>query len=617
MSEGLIGGVLGDGDENSESEAEAIVGPDAFAAAVAARLSANDAGVAAKTEEFLAEQTRLVAVQRKILENEHALRLSKLGGQRTGIYIRVAFQVFIALVASTIGIGFVLLLRDAITSRSVIVEAFGAPPALAARGIGGTVVAGALLDELTRLRDATHTSAAAKRDLSSAWSHEVKVSVPDAGISLGEISSLLRARFGHDLRIGGDLVETAAGGLALTVRGDGVRAKTFTGQASELDTLITSAGQYVYAESQPVLWAIYLESAARHPEELAFIKSTYAGSSPADRPYLLNSWGNVTALLGGDEHDALRLYREAVKLKPDYWVAYSNIQGALGAIGDEEGAWNSAEEMRRAAGGRPGAAAESYYGLFDALTWNLQAERDALIADADASGGFGTSDYSAGATLAQIEVYLHDPGAAQLRLQTIIPDEKDPTIEAGTRYTRGLLAMESGDAAAAAAEMENFGKMLANPIVSNGYPNGRCWIAHAEGAAGRLDQADALLKDSGAFVDCYRFHGDIREARGDHAAAEKAYADAVALAPDLPAGYYSWGAALAKRGDLEHAAAKLMEANRRAPHWADPLKAWGDILVKQGRIKDAVAKYDEALKFAPAWTALKEARAAAAKAPGA
>jgi len=83
--------------------------------------------------------------------------------------------------------------------------------------------------------------------------------------------------------------------------------------------------------------------------------------------------------------------------------------------------------------------------------------------------------------------------------------------------------------------------------------------------------------------------------------------------PDLPAGYYSWGVALAKHGDLSGAEAKLKDANQRGPHWADPLKAWGDVLVKQGNTREALAKYDEALKYAPNWAALKESREAAAK----
>jgi tetratricopeptide (TPR) repeat protein len=86
---------------------------------------------------------------------------------------------------------------------------------------------------------------------------------------------------------------------------------------------------------------------------------------------------------------------------------------------------------------------------------------------------------------------------------------------------------------------------------------------------------------------------------------------AVAEMEALPAAYYSWGVALAKRGDLTGAQTKLKDANQRGPHWADPLKAWGDVLVKQGKMREALRKYDEALKYAPNWKQLKEAREAA------
>jgi tetratricopeptide (TPR) repeat protein len=88
------------------------------------------------------------------------------------------------------------------------------------------------------------------------------------------------------------------------------------------------------------------------------------------------------------------------------------------------------------------------------------------------------------------------------------------------------------------------------------------------------------------------------------------YANAVKLGPSIPSGYYSWGVALAKHGDLEGAAAKFKDANLKGPRWADPLKAWGDVLAKQGMIKDALAKYDAALKYAPNWKELKETREA-------
>ena len=87
----------------------------------------------------------------------------------------------------------------------------------------------------------------------------------------------------------------------------------------------------------------------------------------------------------------------------------------------------------------------------------------------------------------------------------------------------------------------------------------------------------------------------------------------MALAPDLPAAYYSWGLALARHGDSAGAEAKLQAANERGPNWADPLKAWGDLLARKGRTKQALAKYDQALRLAPNWTQLKGARAALVK----
>jgi tetratricopeptide (TPR) repeat protein len=180
-------------------------------------------------------------------------------------------------------------------------------------------------------------------------------------------------------------------------------------------------------------------------------------------------------------------------------------------------------------------------------------------------------------------------------------------------FVRGRLALAAGNVALATTEMEAFGVAYANPAVAAQIPGYACWIALAEEAAGHPDKADAVLKSGGTFVDCYRFRGDILEGRGDWAGAQQAYADAVALAPDLPAAYYSWGVALARHGDLAGAEAKLKDANLRGPHWADPLKAWGDVLIKQGRRKEALGKYDDALKFAPAWAALKAAREAAAK----
>jgi hypothetical protein len=107
MAEGLVGGALGDEEEKPEVEVPgALVGAEAFAAAVAAIASRQDPEVARDTSAFLKEQTRLLQTQRRHLDDEHALRMTQLGhqskllrGQRIGQGFRIAFQVAVVVLA--------------------------------------------------------------------------------------------------------------------------------------------------------------------------------------------------------------------------------------------------------------------------------------------------------------------------------------------------------------------------------------------------------------------------------------------------------------------------------------------------------------------------------------
>jgi len=620
MAEGMLGGILGVEAGKPEVEApQSLAGADGFAAAVADRLSAIDPQVARDTSTFLKQQSQLLEMQRRHLDEEHAARLQYLKGQarevnirRFELRLRVGFQLFIVLFATVIGIGAALLIHDALTSRRVVIEPFDAPSALASRGVTGKVVAAGLLGELNRLQLATRSSAA-KRDLANAWSADIQLALPEAGISIGELSRLLKARFGHDVHINGDLVQSETGGLELTVRGDGVQQRTFTGNVNELPRLTTQAAEYVYGQSEPALYATYLSNEGRDTETISFCQSAYTGASQSDRPYLLNSWAIALQNTSGKVEEALGLYRAAVKMKPDFWVGYNNIQNALWAQGDEEGSWRAGEDMRRAAGGRPGRAPEKYYQNWDELTWNLPAWLDAMNEDVETSAGVGTLTTAEGPSFADTYVRMHDAPAAELALKTTKADANDPTINAMAHFVRGRLAAEAHDTARAASEMEAFQQSYANPIVSTNFPGYDCWVAPAEDAAGRPNKTDEVLAAAGSYVDCYRFRADVLDHRGDWPGAQQAYAAAAALAPDLPAGYYSWGVALARHGDLDAAVAKLKVAHQYGPHWADPLKAWGDTLVKQGHAREALEKYDEALKYAPNWTALKLARDSAAK----
>ncbi len=633
MSEGLLGGVLGDEDEKPETEApQALAGAEAFAAAVAARLSSSDRDVARDTSVFLKRQAELLELQTEHLRDEHALRLEHLAhqshlllGQRLGQLIRLAFQVVIALVVIVVGAGIVVMLHDAFTSHSVVIDTFNAPAGLAARGMTGTVVASDIFNELDRLQAATRGSdlAQQKRSLSNGWSNEVRVDVPETGVSLGEISQLLRARFGHDLHIGGSLVETAAGGLALTVSGGNLVPKTFTGGADDLDKLVVTAGEYVYSQFQPALWAHYLVEANRCSEAVPFIASRYDDGDDSSRASILADWAECRLRAAEPSPSAtlvrevVGVYREAVELDPHYGYAYAAEESALVGLGDEEGAWRVGQAFRKAAGpelSRLAARGEPALFLSDIfLTHDLRAGLEGLIADAQANGGVGSvTNGSNTPYIAFVEARLHDRTAAELTVQALAASG---AWASQIHAIRVLVDGELDEMAQAATEMQAPGSL---PSVTryNGVLTGYfCQLARVEDSAGHPDEVDAMLASPLAahLVDCQRFRGDILDHRGDWAGAQQAYAQSVALAPDLPAGYYSWGVALARHGDLAGAIAKLRAANQRGPHWADPLKAWGDVLVKQGHRRDALSKYDEALEYAPNWAELKQARETAAK----
>jgi tetratricopeptide (TPR) repeat protein len=627
MAEGMLGGILGEEEEKPEVEAtETLAGADAFAAAVAAKLAGNDPGVARKTEIFLDRQAQILETQNQHLKEEHAARLHFLQGQarevdlrRFGLRLRVGFHLFLVLVATAIGIGLVVMVRDAVTSRSVVIDSFDAPPALAASGLSGRVVSAGLLDMLTRIQ-AANRSNVVERALSNAWTNEIAIEVPETGISIGQIERVLKTRFGHDQHIEGDLVQNEKGGLVLTVRGTGILPKSFTDEKRDLEKLLMEAGEYVYGQSQPGLWTAYLSNSDRDDDAIRFAQSAYVTADLSERPYILNYWANAISDKGGEgaNREALTLYREAVRLKPDYWTGYHNIMVALGSLGDEAGIVEVGKQMIKLAGGRPGRAPDDLYEMYDWQFWDLPAVHASGIADMKSHRGIGTLSFSAGAenlSVAATEVLMHDADSAALRLETTLVDEKNRPDVAAAANARALLAEERGDLKEAAREWDAFAVEYANPIVSAPVPSSICYAAVTYEKTGQSAKANAALNAVGklTLVDCDRFRGDVFDLRGDWTAAQEWYAKAIELAPSTPSGYYSWGMALAKHGDLDGAAAKLKDANQKGPHWADPLKAWGDVLAKQGNTREALAKYEEALKYAPNWKQLKDARQALTK----
>jgi tetratricopeptide (TPR) repeat protein len=242
--------------------------------------------------------------------------------------------------------------------------------------------------------------------------------------------------------------------------------------------------------------------------------------------------------------------------------------------------------------------------------------RGALVDMASTDGGTLTAQSGAeGLSVTLLDVLLHDVAAARLRFQTTVWDQKSHPDAANAAVAQAFLEKELDNLPAAAERWDELASLYADPVVATSSAPVICSAAPKFERTGQPQKADAALSAVGplTLVDCYRYKADVLEIRGNWVGAQEWYTKAVKLAPSLPAGYYSWGLALAKHGDLPAALEQLRLANLKGPTWADPLKAWGDVLAKDGHTKEGLAKYDEALKYAPNWKELKESRAALAK----
>jgi tetratricopeptide (TPR) repeat protein len=628
LGDGVADDPLWEGDDAEAAESDPLSGLDAASSALALLATRRgeplDARLESQITSFFEEQTQQLREQRALrLRHLHsASREGKL--RRFGLRLRNGMQMFAALVFSGIGLGALVMIYDAFTSHSVVVEAFKAPSALESRGLTGDVVAKGVLDSLEKMQEATRVT---DKGMNSrgAWASDIKIEVPETGVSIGELDRLLHERFGHDLHIGGELVQTDAGGLALTVRGEGVPAATFSGGPGDLGKLTVQAAEYVYGRSQPRRYAGYLTAENRNADSVAFLKDAFPrASSDEERAELANDWGNADA--GLEQFSAaVAEYRLAMAFaKPrtmPWWKPWGNLVGVLSTM-DEEAGWREGHAMLQAVASAPKHAQPQLRLLMNPtqVTWDWPAQIAALLDDARYNGGAGTAGNGTNApAIADAYAWIHDPGTAARHIA--VGDPSDPSTAAEGLLLHGYAALDRGDAQGAVAPLEAFYKAWsANAALRYLFSYQACFSGLAYGLAGRVEEAEAVFeavrKQAGSQSLCAAFHGDVLTHAGDVAGAKRVWIEGLKAGPDLPPiplhrGLFELGA-----GDLKAAEADLSAAAAKAPHWADPWKAWGDVLAREGRWPDALAKYNEALKHAPAWTELRQARDAAARRVG-
>jgi tetratricopeptide (TPR) repeat protein len=580
----------------AETGPEAGAPPDGAASAVALALAQRTRGpgaesVDAEAAAYLRDQRRLTNLQTEHLHEQRELITSRLKLGRWKDRVTLTLQGLTALVGLAVAAAIAVMAWQAHEDHGVSIQAFSVPPDLAQRGMTGQVVASKLLDRLSELQARTVTGRPAS-SYASDWGDDIKVEIPETGVSIGELNRWLRQWLGSGSRIGGEVVRTPAG-LAVTARVGAASGQTFEGPEADLPRLIQQAAESVYARTQPYRWAVWLASTGRQAEaERAYAWLAEHGDRE-DRAWANLAWA-TDLLFRYDPRPAADKARTALELDPRIDTAYRVLNNALDVLGEhEQELANFRTQVRLLQSGR-------IEGVTD-IQFEFQAVDGVLIPSA--VGDYG----SAVATLRRLgRVQGFDAegaaGAFSVRssiIRTLL----------GYHDVSGALALGGGDIRSgggrfrSAWEKHDWAALLAlrgSPLES--MPVVRAYVAVALARLGRLAEARAEISPTASDCDdCLEARGLISALSGDRTGADRWFATAARLSPSLPQPDEAWGRALLELGDADAAVSRAREASRRGPRWADPLELWGEALLKKGDYAGAAARFAQADQRAPRW----------------
>ncbi len=560
------------------------------------------------------------APSRQLLIEHRRLVRSQIANERAALVLRVLTGVAGLIVAAL----FLALVWDAANTRTLVVRPFSVPPDMAARGLTGEVVATRMLDQLDAM-DRGILSVRAASTYANDWGDDVEVQIPQTGVSVGELQTLLRRWLGDETRITGDVVRLSDGRLSVGVRsGGGAPAPAIAGQETDFEALLQQAAERVYRATQPERYAAWLAQQGKRDEAVAVYRELSTTGSPESRAWAMTLWGDLEQ----DPLRSLELHRRARRLDPEQPHAAEGAANALSVLGHDEAEF--AENQRAVellSGGRAGDYAPW------AAAFHL-ASRRAAVATAlgDLQGAVAIREQASNPSPDQPPVACQRCGGGSLlgaaALAAANRDEAasrrlrnagvDIVAQAGPFYDAYLpvgLAVANEDWRTAAAMLDE-PERLARIQALAGSVGVRTSVlplqAEVLGRVGRFREAAALVvqtpRDCGG---CLRARAKLFALMGRHAEADRLFAEAARSTPSLPAAHAEWARARLDRGDAAGALRLAQEASRRGPRWAEPLKLQGDALARQGRWADAAARYRAAAEFAPHWRALRQALAQA------
>jgi tetratricopeptide (TPR) repeat protein len=527
--------------------------------------------------------------------------------KKLGVLLRLAALVVGLGVAAGLG----MMVWDAAHSRGLLIEPFSVPPDMAAKGLTGQVVAAQLLDRLAIM--GSKESSRSFQSYADNWGNDIKVEIPETGVSISELERFLRGWLGHDTRISGEVYHT---GIAVTARADADGA-TFTGAESDLDDLVQKSAEHVFESTQPYRYANYLDrnyNPMGMQDRVARAQTIYrkmiAGDDPVERAWAWNGLGTIAFRYHSDDRAALTDYRRAIASTPDFTIGWFALGSREIDLDREEGQLadlsTASRLLHRASIPDlnlhyvPNArmSADSRIALVSGdFAKAIRIEKAAVELPDDFSV-LGRDSFLNEILMSLTQ--LHDMEGLRSYLHEL--GWKTPSslfsrirLYAVTEDWQAISSLE----AAAKRDASGYSGGIR---ISGSFDTLRPFLALARAHRGDFAGAESMIATAPAHCDgCLRARAQLAELEGQHARADWWLARAVNHAPSIPFGYSDWGRALLARGIPDAAIEKFRLANQKGPHFADPMEMWGEALMAKNQSHLALAKFEAAEKSAPNW----------------
>jgi tetratricopeptide (TPR) repeat protein len=572
------------------------------AAAVAVALGARAGSkLPPEAAEFLTKQGRMLDLQMEHLHEQREVTLSDLRLRRLNERLKAVLQALTIAVGVAIALTLAAMAWDAYEDHGVAIEAFSVPPDLAQRGLTGQVAANQLLDRLAELQSKTVTSRPAST-YANDWGSDIKVEIPETGISISQLNRYLRQWLGSETRISGEILRTPTG-VAVTARAGSAPGRRFDGAEADIDRLMQQAAEAIYAQTQPYRYAAYLASTGRPDQALAWYQRLALSGSPEDRHWAYAAWAALLLGRNDDDIGTASRARDALALKQtDQAGAVTLLFLADKFLSHWEATLADARLAARIRGAEADGAPSDIWAnasLGD-FRWTVEHPKSADFAIAEGQAGLVRNPL----WIVEAFVRSHDLTTAQQILDAAPPQDRTPLGAEGFAAAQGVSEYADFHSDRWPAVERALSERMRGPLANGDFAKRYLisGLANAVSAQGRHSEAQALIAPTPLDCDlCVDVRAVIAARAGDWSGAMKWMELLERRTPHLPFAAAEHGRLLLDHGQTDAAIVEFEKAHRLGPHFADPLEFWGEALMRKSDYAGAIPKFAEADRVAPRW----------------